>query len=157
MARLFTVASDETLIAMISNASERLVIVAPGLSGKVATALAERLNTGTSLTELSVTLDTDPEVCRLGYGAIEALDLLRPALASQGHLLQAQAGVRIGLIVADADVLVYSPTPELIEAGSSSDEKPNAIRITGAGPQESWHSLAVLWIPMSWVSPKRLD
>jgi hypothetical protein len=136
MARLFTVASDEALIAMISSAAERLVIVAPGLSRNVAMALAERLKDGTPLPEFSVTLDTDPEICRLGYGALEALDLLRPALASQGHPLQTQAGVRIGLIVADADVLVFSPTPKLIEAGSISDEKPNAIRITRAGPEE---------------------
>jgi len=40
MARLFTVASDETLISMIESARERLVIVAPGLSQAVATALA---------------------------------------------------------------------------------------------------------------------
>ena len=136
MARLFTVASDEALIAMISSAAERLVIVAPGLSRNVAMALAERLKDGTTLPEFSVTLDTDPEICRLGYGALEALDLLRPALASQGHPLQTQAGVRIGLIVADGDVLVFSPTPKLIEAGSISDEKPNAIRITRAGPEE---------------------
>jgi hypothetical protein len=136
MARLFTVASDETLIAMISHAAERLVIVAPGLSLNVAKALAKRLTSGKSLTEVSITLDTDPEICRLGYGAVEALDLVRPALEALGCLLQVQAGVRIGLIVADGDVLVYSPTPQLIEAGSTSDAKPNAIRLTGAGPQE---------------------
>lgn len=83
-----------------------------------------------------MTLDVDPEVCRLGYGDIEAFDLLRPALESRTRLLQTQKGVRIGLVVADSDVLVYSPTPQLIEAGSNSEEKPNAIRITGIGPKE---------------------
>jgi hypothetical protein len=38
--------------------------------------------------------------------------------------------------VSDADILVYSPTPQLIEAGSNSEEKPNALRIAGFGPQE---------------------
>ena len=86
--------------------------------------------------ELSVTLDVDPEVCRLGYGDIEAFEVLRPVLESRTRVLQMQQGVRIGLVVADSDVLVYSPTPQLIEAGSSSDDKPNAIRITGIGPRE---------------------
>jgi hypothetical protein len=136
MARLFTVASDETLISMISTATERLVIVAPGLSREVAVALADRIEEDGGPQELSVTLDVDPEVCRLGYGDIESFDLLRPALVARTRVLQTQKGVRIGLVVADSDVLVYSPTPRLIEAGSNSDEKPNAIRITGIGPQE---------------------
>jgi hypothetical protein len=121
---------------MISAAAERLIIVAPGLPRAVASALAVRIEADGGPAELSVTLDVDPEVCRLGYGDIEALELLRPALASRTRNLQTQKGIRIGLVVADSDVLVYSPTPRLIEAGSNSDEKPNAIRIAGRGPEE---------------------
>jgi hypothetical protein len=135
MARLFTVASDETLLSMISSARDRLVIVAPGLSKEVASALADRIKGGDWPAELSVTLDVDPEVCRLGYGDLEALEILAPALMLRARPLQTQKGVRIGLVVADSDVLVYSPTPELIEAGSNSEEKPNAIRISGVSPQ----------------------
>lgn len=135
MARLFTIASDETLLSMISSARERLVIVAPGLSKVVALALADRIKCDDCPTELSVTLDVDPEVCRLGYGDLEALEILAPALVLRARSLQTQRGVRVGLVVADSDVLVYSPTPELIEAGSNSEEKPNAIRITDISPQ----------------------
>ena len=81
MARLFTVASDETLLSMISSARERLVIVAPGLSKGVASALADRIATDGWPQELSVTLDVDPEVCRLGYGDLQALEILASALA----------------------------------------------------------------------------
>jgi hypothetical protein len=136
MARLFTVASDASLIEMISTAKERLVVVAPGLSRDVAIALANRITSKNCPTELSVTLDVDPEVCRLGYGDVEALDILRQTLESRGRALQVHTGLRICLVVTDSNVLVYSPTPQLIEAGSTSDEKPNAIRIAGAGPQE---------------------
>jgi len=66
MGRLFTVASDDTLISMISAARERLVVVAPGLSRDVAAALADRINKDGGPPEISVTLDVDPEVCRLG-------------------------------------------------------------------------------------------
>jgi hypothetical protein len=130
MARLFTVASDETLCAMISTARERLVLVSPGLSRVVAAALAERIRQDGGPGAIAVILDIDPEVCRLGYGEIEAIDLLRPALAARGLDLQMQKGVRIGLAMADAEVLIYSPTPMLLEAGSNSEEKPNAIRIS---------------------------
>lgn len=136
MPRLFTVASDETLASLISAAKDRLVIVAPGLSREIASALAVRIKEDGGPKVLSVILDTDPEVCRLGYGDVEAFDLLRPALDSRGLTLQTQKGVRIGLVVADSEVLVYSPTPRLIEAGSNSEEKPNAIRITENGAEE---------------------
>src|SRR5262249_29725553 len=112
------------------------VLVAPGLSKTVAAALAERIRQDGGPRTLSVILDVDPEVCRLGYGDIETFDLLRPALESRGLDIQTQKGVRIGLVVADAEVMVYSTTPQLIEAGSTSEEKPNAIRITENGAQE---------------------
>jgi hypothetical protein len=121
---------------MILTATERLVIVAPGLSLEVASALADRIRKDSGPRELSVTLDVDPEVCRLGYGDIESLELLRPALESRARALQVQKGVRIGVLVSDSDILVYSPTPQLIEAGSNSEEKPNALQIAGFGPQE---------------------
>ena len=41
--------------------------------------------------------------------------------------LRQQAGLRIGLLICDNRTLVYSPTPLLIEAGSTSQEKPNAV------------------------------
>ena len=133
MSRLFTVASDESLIHWIKSARERLVIVAPGLSKEVATALRSRIATDRGPAVLAVIVDVDPEVYRLGYGDIQSLDLLQPALASRGLSIQYQAGVRIGLVVADAEILVYTPTPRLIEAGSTSEAKPNAIHITEQG------------------------
>jgi len=66
---------------------------------------------------------------------MEALEILTPALAQRDCLLQTQKGVRVGLVVADSEILVYSPTPQLIEAGSNSDEKPNAIRISSVSPE----------------------
>ena len=146
MSRVFTSASDDTLCHLVSNARERLVIVAPGLSKQLATAIAGRIAHDGGPPVLAVIVDIDPEVCRLGYGEIEAIDIVRAALANKGSSLQTQVGVRIGLIVADEEILVYSPTPRLIEAGSTSDNTPNAIRITkaaaidiasacGAGPE----------------------
>lgn len=146
MSRVFTSASDDTLGHLVSSAKERLVIVSPGLSKDLATAIAKRIAHDGGPPVLAVIVDIDPEVCRLGYGEIEAIDIVRDALATKGSSLQTQVGVRIGLIVADDEILVYSPTPRLIEAGSTSDTTPNAIRITkdaaidiasacGAGPE----------------------
>jgi hypothetical protein len=136
MSRLFTIASDETLCAMVQYAQEKLVIVAPGLSKKVATAIAERIKQNDAPSILSIILDVDPEVCRLGYGDIETLDILNAALELRHDRLQTQKGVRIGLVIADSEILVFSPTPRYIEAGSTSNDKPNAIRITDSSAQD---------------------
>lgn len=136
MNRLFTIASDTTLCEMIKFAQDKLVLVAPGLSKEVATALADRIKLDGGPSVLSVILDIDPEVCRLGFGDIETFDLLGEALKQRNELIQMQKGVRIGLIVADSEILIYSPTPRYIESGSNSESKPNAIRITNSSAQD---------------------
>lgn len=130
MSCVFTSASDTSLCHYIGSARDRLVIVSPGLSKEVAAAIAERVTRDGGPPLLAVIVDIDPEVCRLGYGEIEAIDTVRTALAAKGLSLQTQQGIRIGLIVADEEILVFSPTPKLIEAGSLSETTPNAIHIT---------------------------
>jgi hypothetical protein len=130
MARLFTIASDESLMRLVDSARERLVIVAPGLSEHVGKALLARVQRDGGPRILAVILDTDPEVCRLGFGDLAGLEATIAALALRQRALHTQQGVRIGLVVADGEVVVFTPTPRLIEAGSTSEQKPNAIRIT---------------------------
>ena len=125
----FAVASDASLIELINSARNQLVVVAPALTTPVAAALANRCIDET--VSLNVVLDTDPEVYRLGYGDQAALEALRTAMTANGLALARQSGIRIGLIVADERMLVYSPVPRLIEGGSVSSEKPNAVVICG--------------------------
>ncbi len=106
MSRSFTVASDENLNRLILTATERLVVVAPGLSLEVALTLANRIKRDGGPKVVSVILDVDPEVCRLGFGDIESLDLIGSALALKGLQIHTQKGVRIGLVIADGEVLV---------------------------------------------------
>ena len=78
--RIFAVASDEALVDLIASARIRLVVIAPALTKPVADALSRRLD---DLGQLSVTviLDADPEVYRLGFGDEQALDAIRAACA----------------------------------------------------------------------------
>jgi len=142
-----TVADDATITDMMTQAQRRLIIVAPGLSKKLAEIVAvqwRRLGVDT----VNITLDVDPEVCRLGYGEFAGLSLLADVAKALGTTLNRHSGVRIGIIISDDDTLIYSPTPLNIEAGPSangnSQIKPNAIRVglppadlerdLGAGP-----------------------
>jgi hypothetical protein len=130
-ARTFAVASDEALVALISRARSRLVVIAPALTKPVADAVSRRFD---ELGQLSVTviLDADPEVYRLGFGDQEALETIRVASAKALFDLREQPGVRIGVVISDDTTMVYSPVSKNIEAGSTSVEKPNALVLTGS-------------------------
>ncbi len=125
----FTVVNDAALCAAIGATVQTLVYVAPGISKPVVDAIGDAHRAKPNLLA-TVIVDLDPEVYRLGYGTEEGLRALQ-ALAALQHLeLRQQPGLRVGLLVTDQQTLVYSPTPLLIEAGSTSEEKPNAVVIT---------------------------
>ena len=121
----FTVVNDAALCAAIGATVQTLVYVAPGISKPVVDAIGDAHRAKPNLLA-TVIVDLDPEVYRLGYGTEEGLRALQ-ALAALQHLeLRQQPGLRVG----HQQTLVYSPTPLLIEAGSTSEEKPNAVVIT---------------------------
>lgn len=124
----FTVVNDDSLVAAIERSRFRLAYIAPGISRPVAEAIG-RLFERTQPPAVTVIIDSDPEVCRLGYGTVDGLQALR-ALLQQHHFgVRHQPGLRVAVLAADDELLVYSPVPQLIEAGSTSAEKPNAIAI----------------------------
>jgi hypothetical protein len=61
---------DDQLIGLVQKANRRLLIMAPGLTDRVAKAVCERWP-GLGPQAVNVILDVDPEVCRLGYGTLE--------------------------------------------------------------------------------------
>lgn len=139
MSRTFTTATDDTLIELIRSAKHRLIVVAPGLTTPVAKALRERIGP-LSTQSLTVILDADPEVYRMGFGDMKALKIIRKASAEQHFELREQPGVRIGVVVSDNRTMVYSPVPRNVEAGSTSFEKPNALVIEGAAAETLAHA-----------------
>ena len=132
---VFTVVNDERLCSAIAATSTTLVYVAPGISKPVVDAIS---NVHRARPNLLATIIIDLEVYRLGYGTEEGLRALQ-VLADQQQLeLRQQAGLRIGLLVTDQQTLVYAPTPLLIEAGSTSKEKPNAVVLPRGADSTAW-------------------
>ncbi|NCC04623.1 MAG: hypothetical protein EOM37_11420 [Proteobacteria bacterium] len=130
--RTFTNVDDDVLVKRIAQAKQRVVFVAPGLRQAVAGILEKALDRLAK--NVTVILDVDAEVCRLGYGDENGLDAIQKAMVRQGKFVLHQPGVRIGLLIIDNDTIVYSPVPLLIEAGSTQPEKPNAIVLTASVP-----------------------
>ncbi len=119
---------DEKLIELINQSRHRLLYMAPGISEAVGKAI---MSAWWRLRErVTVILDVDPEVCRMGYGTIEGLKTVCEAAQNMQTAVRHQPGVRLGLLISDDTTLIYSPTPLLVEAEARNPERPNAIQLS---------------------------
>lgn len=129
----FTVVNEDTLAAAVEHCRERLVYIAPGITEKIVAAMAVAMQRAQP-PALTVIIDADPEVCRLGYGTVDGLKALQALATGQLLPIRYQSGLRLGVLVADDQIAVYSPTPLLIEAGSDRADQPNAITLGASNP-----------------------
>jgi hypothetical protein len=107
-------------VEAIHAAKRRVVYLAPGIHDTIGDALAgawSRLG-GEAVT---VIVDSDPEVFRLGYGTIEALDRVQAAAASVGALVCCQPGIRIGIAIIDDHISFFAPKPLLIASDNEAE------------------------------------
>lgn len=142
----FRAIDDKALIALINSACTRIVFIAPGLHEPVAQALGDRFSEVENL-HITVVIDPSEEVCRLGYGDSTGLKLINEYATNQGFWLKAQLGLRVGVLLADEQTLIWSPTPRSVEAPPSADSSgddlftneaalmPNGL-LLGANPGE---------------------
>ncbi|HQH70828.1 MAG TPA: hypothetical protein PK360_01985 [bacterium] len=125
---------DSKLVQLISRAKYRIFYMAPGITDPVAAALSVAWMRLGDLA-VHVILDVDPEVCRMGYGTLEGLKTVVDYATRLDTQVYQQPGVRIGVLIVDETTIIYTPTPLLIEAGSTQPDHPNAIQLN-APPQE---------------------
>ncbi len=107
--------TDALLIESIDRASQRVVMIAPGVWPPLAKSIAaawQRLGSE----QVTVILDVDPEICRIGYGSLEGLRILQAAAKLAGEALGEEPGVRICVVIVDEQTFVFSPTPRQLEA-----------------------------------------
>jgi hypothetical protein len=118
---------DISILGQIKCARRRLLVVAPGLTEKVAQAIADKwIELGRDA--VRVVLDPDPDICRLGYGDLAALQLLHSTAEELGTTVLEQSGIRIGIVLTDETTTIFAPTPRLVEAGGEPGDRMNAIR-----------------------------
>ncbi len=108
-----------------------MVFMAPGISETVAEALVDAHNRSLSVTAI---LDADEDVCRIGYGEVNGFKYLK----DHGDTIELRkhSGVRLGLLMADKVVTIWSPTPRSVDNDRSPDQ-PNAIVIEGGIAEDS--------------------
>lgn len=136
----FQEVNDASLIKLIGQAQQRIVFVAPGVHQTVAEALGKRLAEIDRL-QVTVVIDPDEDVCRIGYGDAKGLELLSNYADRQSFALMAQSGLRVGVLLVDDVTLVWSPTPRSVESApfgktaTPAEGSPNGL-LLGANPGE---------------------
>lgn len=122
---LFCSLSSKRIADLIRSAKRAVCYAGPGIQTDVAQAMVETGNRlGTEM--LTVCLDFDERVMRMGYGDIGAVKLLRDA----GISVRSAAGLRTALVIADNAGFIFTPTALYLEAEPTGSAAPNAIRMS---------------------------
>jgi hypothetical protein len=121
---LFSALSSSRIAILLRGATSRVVYAAPGIHRQAAEAL-ESLASGLLRPEITVSLDVDERTLRMGYGRIEAVEVLRRAGITINH----SPGFRSGVLIVDSRGWIFTPVPLYLEDEPQSDETPNAIEL----------------------------
>jgi hypothetical protein len=109
----------------IRKAQHSICYAAPGIQKDPASAMAEAAKRiGPEL--ITICLDFDERVFRMGFGDLAAFDILRGA----GIVVTSTPGLRTGLVIVDHNGYIFTPTALYLEAEHPSNKAPNAMRLS---------------------------
>ncbi|MDD2919327.1 hypothetical protein [Rhodoferax sp.] len=123
---LFCSLSPVRIADQVRRAQYAVCYAAPGIQLDLAQAMVETAGRlGKEM--LTVSLDFDDRVMRMGYGDIGAVTLLLDA----GIAVQSSPGLRTALVVVDNEGYIFTPTALYLEAEPSDGAASNAMRMSG--------------------------
>ena len=110
---------------LVSKARHSVCYAAPGIHIEVANEIAEVARRfGPEL--ITVCLDFDEHVLRMGFGEFAAVGILR----DEGIHINSIKGFRTGLLVVDYEGYIFTPTALYLEADRRPAHAPNAMRLS---------------------------
>jgi hypothetical protein len=122
---LFCTLRYADIALLIRSAKQAVCYAAPGVQPEVAKAMVDTsARLGPEM--LTVCLDFDERVMRMGYGEIDAVKLLREA----GISVRSAPGLRTALVIADNTGFIFTPTALYLEAEPTGRAARNAIRMS---------------------------
>lgn len=128
---ILTSLSSRSIAASVRQAKRRVVYAAPGIQSEPARALAG-LASAIPLSAITISLDFDEHTLRMGYGDLQAVEILAAAGITPTH----SPGLRSGILIVDDRGWVFTPTALYLEAEPQSDETPNAVELASAQVEE---------------------
>jgi hypothetical protein len=122
---LFRSLGSSAIARDIRKAQHSVCYAAPGIQLEPANAMAELARRiGPEL--ITVCLDFDERVMRMGFGDLAAVETLREA----GIAVNSIPGLRTGLVIVDREGFIFTPTALYLEADERPAEAPNALRLS---------------------------
>lgn len=122
---LFSNLNSSAIAEAIRAAKHSVCYAAPGIQIEPAEAMEEVASRiGPEL--ITVCLDFDERVLRMGFGDLAAVMKLREA----GIAVTSTPGLRTGLVIVDNAGYIFTPTALFLEAEDRPGDAPNAMRLT---------------------------
>lgn len=122
---LFCNLTSKDIAAIIASAKKLICYAGPGIQVDVAEAMVVSVvRLGTEM--MTVCVDFDERVIRMGYGEIKAVDILRKADIELRNVV----GLRTALIIVDDNGFIFTPTPLYLESEPQNSVAPNAVRMS---------------------------
>ncbi len=122
---MFCNLSFQEMASFIRSAKASVCYAAPGVQSEVALAIADVAKRfGAEM--ISVILDFDERVIRMGFGSINGVEILR----EKGVVIQNCPKLRTGIVIVDQKGYVFTPTALYLEDDQSLPNALNAIRMS---------------------------
>ena len=122
---LFRSLDSAAIVNDIRKAQHSVCYAAPGIQRDPANAMAE-LARRLGPEYITVCLDFDEGVMRMGFGELAAVKTLRDA----GLVVNSTSGLRTGLVIVDHQGYIFTPTALYLEAEGRPADAPNAMRLS---------------------------
>ena len=123
---LFCSLTPSRLAELVRSAQQAVCYAGPGIQLDLAQAMVEVAGrVGKEM--LTVSLDFDDRVMRMGYGNVDAVKRLLDA----GITVQSSPGLRTALAVVDNEGYIFTPTALYLEAEPTDGAASNAVRMSG--------------------------
>lgn len=123
---LFCSLSSASIADQIRSAKRAVCYAGPGIQIDLAQAMVDAAK-GLGREMLTVCLDFDDRVMRMGYGDVEAVKLL----IDSGIVVSSAPGLRTALVIVDGEGFIFTPTALYLEAEPTAGAAFNAIRMSG--------------------------
>ncbi len=131
-ANLFCTLSSPRIAQLIGSAQRIVCYAGPGIQVEPAQAMVEvAARLGPEM--LTVCVDFDEHVMRMGYGELEAVKQLLAA----GIIVNHAQGMRQALIIVDDEGYSFTPTPLYLEAEPNNNITINALRLSSEQVKEA--------------------
>jgi len=122
---LFCNLTSKSIADFIRSARHSICYAGPGIQTQPAQAIVDKTS-ALGVEMITVCLDFDEKVMRMGYGDIVAVKSLHNA----GIIVNHSPGLRNALIIVDNEGYIYTPTALFLETESENDSTRNALRLS---------------------------